>query len=736
MTRLQSSSALVATLSVVLLFAVALPASTVAQEREDAIRTADYDVRDLSFPALRDFDTPEPERMTLDNGLTVLLLEDHELPQVHAVARIGTGSVYEPAEKRGLATIAGTVMRTGGTESMTPDSLNQTLENIGATVETYIGQTSGSAYMSTLSDGVDTVLPVFADVLRNPAFAKAKVDQAKSQVKSGISRRNDQARQIAIREFDKLVYGDDSPYARTKEYFTVDRIDRQDLVDFHETYYHPKNVILSVWGDFDAASMKEKIRAAFVDWESPGNFERPTPPKPTTNRSYSVNVIQKSDVTQSTVLIGHPGSLERNDPDYPAVTVMNEVLSGGFSGRLFQNVRSEKGLAYSVFGRYTANYDRPGRFFAGVFSKSPSTVEATNAVMHEVRRMREAPPTDDELSLAKDSYLNSFVFKFDTKREVLGRLMTYQYYDYPQDFLQQTKAGIEEVTAADVERVSNEYLYPGESHILVVGNRAEFSDSLSSLTNEGSVNEIDISIPQRPPGDTASGEPVSAEAKAAGMNVLKEARSRLGGSAFSKVETLRMKGSQTITRGGRTISLDLTVTQSMSGRSRTEVSTPRGEIVMLVNGDKGVQKMGSRSRSMSGQKVEEQKAQLWRSIPYLMANLDREGLTVQDQGTTTVEGTTYQTLKVAPPVGSPYTLYVQPESLRPARLSYTATTRKGPKDASSILSGYKSVSGLQIPHETVTYHDGEKVAETVVSTVTVNPDVEPSLFEVDGTSKK
>ena len=254
------------------LFLIGLGAAQPASAQEEDIQTADYDVTELTYPDLRDFEVPEPERVQLENGMTVFLLEDSELPQVNATAQIGVGSVYEPAEKRGLASITGTVMRTGGTESMAPDSLNTVLENIGATVETSIGETSGSAYMSTLADHVDTVLPVFAEVLRQPAFAEDRVQQAKSRIKSGISRRNDNASSIVGRVFDKVLYGEDSPYARTPELYTVDRVQRQDLVDFHDQYFHPNNVILSVWGDFDADQMEQKLREQFGDWEAPDDF--------------------------------------------------------------------------------------------------------------------------------------------------------------------------------------------------------------------------------------------------------------------------------------------------------------------------------------------------------------------------------------------------------------------------------------------------------------------------------
>ena len=276
MHRFPSFHRVLFSLAALLLMAlVALPAQ--AQD----IGTSDYNVQNLTYPELDAIDTPEPRRVELDNGLIIYLLEDDELPLISASARVGTGSVYEPAEMVGLASVTGTVMRTGGTESMTADSINQVLESLGASVESGIGSTSGSVSMSTLAEHVDHVLPIFADVLRQPAFAQEKIDLAKNQRKSAISRRNDNAQAIAAREMDKLIYGADSPYARTAEYYTIDRIAREDVVEFYETYVHPNNTILSVWGDFDAEAMEGRLREAFGNWQPAEDFESPTPPAPT-----------------------------------------------------------------------------------------------------------------------------------------------------------------------------------------------------------------------------------------------------------------------------------------------------------------------------------------------------------------------------------------------------------------------------------------------------------------------
>ncbi len=720
-----------------LLIGVALaawaPPPAAAQAPATEVDTADYNVQDLTYPELRDFDIPDPQRVELDNGMTIFLLEDRELPQVNAAARIGVGSVYEPHEKRGLAAITGTVMRTGGTASMAPDSLNLVLENLGATVETNMGETSGSAFMSTLADHVGTVLPVFADVLRSPAFAEAKVQQAKSQQKSGISRRNDDARQIASREFDKILYGADSPYARTPEYYTIDRITQQDLAEFHAQHVQPSNVILSVWGDFDADAMEEMIREQFGDWEAPADFEPPTPPAPEARRASSVNFIQKSDVNQSTIFMGHPGEITRESEDYAAVTIMNQVLSGGFSSRLFQTVRKEMGLAYSVFGSYSAGYERPGRFFAGVFTKSGSTVEATNAVMNEVEGMRTTPPTNEELSLAKDSYLNSFVFNFDTEREVLGRLMTYEYYDYPSDFLQQTKDRIENVTSSDVQRVAQSYLHPEAAHVLIVGNRDQFSDSLATLTEEGTVNEIDISIPTSPPSEEA---PATAASQKAGREALMQAKEALGGSAFDDLQSLRVASKQSVETPQGTQTIESTLLVALPGKMRAEQTLPNGmQIVIADDGSTMTMKTPRGTQTAPPQMRKQAKGTLWRSLPYLMAHLDHEELSVQSQGTTTVEGMEYEAVKVTPPTGSAITLYLDPETYRPARMDYTAMSRQGPQSQTDVYSDFQTHSGIMIPHTTVTYQDGEKQAETTISTVAINSDVSPSVFSLGDASE-
>jgi predicted Zn-dependent peptidase len=455
----------------------------------------------LKFPKLGDIEIPGIEKVTLANGIRLFLLEDHELPLIDVSARIRVGSVYEPADKIGLASITGTVMRTGGTKSKTGDQIDEELEQIAASVETGIGLNSGYASVSVLKDDIDTGLAILADVLMNPAFREDKIELAKIMHRSSIARRNDQVAQIAGREFNKLIYSPDSIYARQTEYATIDNISRDDLIAFHKKFFHPNNVMLSVCGDFNTKEMVKKIEEAFKGWELVSAERRAVAGKADVDKlavpqvQYefrpTVNVIHKDDINQANIRMGHIGCL-MSDPDYFALIVMNRILGTGFTSRLFRNVRSREGLAYSVFGNYSADYDHPGVFYVGCQTKSQSTVHAIRAMLQEVKKMTESEVTDEELAIAKDSYLNSFVFNFDSKNQIVNRLLTYEYFGYPPDFLQKTKANVEKVTKADVLRVARNHLVPDKMQILAVGRPQDFDEPPSVL---GQVREIDITIP-------------------------------------------------------------------------------------------------------------------------------------------------------------------------------------------------------------------------------------------------
>ncbi|MXW65212.1 MAG: insulinase family protein [Bacteroidetes bacterium SB0662_bin_6] len=678
---------------------------------------------DIDTPPLPEFDIPEPEQVTLPNGMIVFLIENHELPLISMSARVGAGAVYEPAGKVGLASIAGQVMRTGGTENVDADALNLRLENMGAQIEASIGTVSGQVFMSSLTETVDEVLPLFADVVMHPAFPQDKIDLAKTQAKSGISRRNDEAQSIVNREFDKLVYGADSPYARHTEYATIDAIERQDLIDFHGEYFLPNNTILGVWGDFDTAEMVAKLESAFAAWQAQEDFVRPTQPIPDTGSEYGVYYAPKADVTQSTILMGHPGEITMNHPDYFAVTVMNQVLSG-FTGRLFQNVRDDKGLAYAVFGAYTANFERPGQFYAGIMTKSESTVDGTEAVREEIEKMRAAPPSEEELQLAKDNYLNSFVFNFDTRQEIVNRMMTYAYYDYPLDFLNQVREGVQAVDASEVHRVAQKYLRPDDMKIIAVGNGDDFGRPLTDL---GEVETIDITIPTGlEPAPEATEETLSE-----GQELFEKAVDTLGGrEAFAAIKTLR----QALTTAGSTpdgqqFEVEMMQYVAYPDRVRLEMNQPGlGPITIVVNGDDIMLDTPQGVMPAPPMVSEPIKAQIDRDI---ISILGRDDLTVQHLGLEELEGgQTVDVLSITVPgMANPIQLLLDPDTHEPVGVRYS----EGPVQALALITEMQEVGGVRLPSRLETYMDGAPAGSTELETE-INVELPDHLFELEAST--
>ena len=449
----------------------------------------------IPVPPLAPFHPEPPKRIELKNGVVILLEEDHELPFINGTINLRGGERDVPAAQTGLIALYGDTWRTSGTTTMNGDKLDDLLEAKAAKVETGGDVDSTDVSWSCLTKDEDQVFGIAVDLLEHPAFSNDKLTLAKQQAVAGIVRRNDDAGAIAEREAAMLVYGKNSPYARQPEISTVMSVTIDDLKTWHAKTLTPNNMIIAVEGDFDSAVMEKKLRDTFESmprgaaWPKPaGNFQGPTP---------GLYFVDKNDVNQSNVWIVGLGT-ERNNPDYYALNVMNEIFSGGFGSRLFQEVRTKLGLAYSVDGRYGASYDHPGVFYTAASTKSESTVQATKAMLGEIDDLRTRPFTQAELTSAKDQLLNSFIFHYDSKEKILTEAVTLEFYGYPQDFLDKYRAGVEAVTTADLERVAKKYIDPSKLAVLVVGNESQFGTPLTTL-NLGSAHPIDITIPM-PPG--------------------------------------------------------------------------------------------------------------------------------------------------------------------------------------------------------------------------------------------
>ena len=679
----------------------------------------------LIFPPLNQPQPPVPRRVELDNGMIIYLLEDHELPIVDISVRIRTGAIYEPADKIGLAGITGAVMRTGGTVSKTGDELDEILENLAASVEVGIGDDSGTASMSVLKEDLDTGLSVLADVLMNPAFREDKIDLEKVQHHSAIARRNDNPGSITRREFRKLIYGADSPYARTTEYDTINSITRDDLVDFHARYFRPNNVILGVLGDFNSEEVLDKIRMAFKGWQ-PRAIDLPEKPEVPELMARRVALVTKDDVNQTNIRMGHVGWMRSNE-DYPALVVGCQILGIGFSSRLMNSIRVEKGLAYSVGNNYGAGYDVPGVFLIVCATKSESTVTATEAILAEVERMRAEEVSDEELKQAIDGFMNSSVFDYDSKGEILSRALRYAYYDYPQDFVEQLMAGIRNVTKSDVKRVVAKYLHPDKFTILAVGKAGDFDKPLDSL---GEVTEIDITIPNPSPEPVPeAGEEDVAKAR----EILAAAVDAHGGlENLMQVRTMVSSGQIVMDTPAGEMALDGQVTVLLPDKARYDLTMEAMGMKMsrILDGQSVWMTSPQGAQALPESFADEGRNELFRLNPQLLAYVSSDEARVQHLGEEDVNGKMADAVLVSDTPAGSITLFIDQESKYIVKKEFRALGQQGgPVQREEFLSDYRDISGVKIAFNVVSIDNGEKAAEVTLGEVTINVEVDESIFE-------
>ncbi|MBI3814270.1 MAG: insulinase family protein [Nitrospinae bacterium] len=429
----------------------------------------------LKFEQMK-FNPPNTEMVLLNNGIILHILQDKELPVIEMVAVVRTGSIYEPEDKTGLADITGRVMRSGGTVNMSGEEINERLEFIAGSVEVGIGGDSGTASMSVMKKDMDTGLKIFADILMNPAFREDKLDMEKQKTIEAIRRQNDDPSNIARREFRKVVYGS-HPYGRSPTIDTISRIKRDDMIQFHKKYFHPNNVIMGIAGDFDKEEMIKKIEEVFKDWKIE-YIDFPHAAKIKENFEKSTNFAFK-DTNQSVIRMGHLG-IRQNNPDYYAVMVMDDILGGGsFTSRLMKEVRSDRGLAYSVWSVFAAGKLDLGIFAAGCETKSESTYEVITLIQNIIEGMMRSPVSDEELQIAKEAIINSFIFGFTSNMQVVNQRINIQYYNLPEDYLEKYRENISKVTKEDVMRVAKKYLHPDKLALVVVGDDKKFDKPLS-----------------------------------------------------------------------------------------------------------------------------------------------------------------------------------------------------------------------------------------------------------------
>lgn len=459
---------------------IAEPTRTAARQLPSAL---DVDPTTIAAPPL-EFALREPRIITLANGLQVYLLEDHTTPLVLLRALVNSGAVDEPADKLGLTSIMSSVLTTGGAGSKSPQELEELLSFHAADLSAGTGDESSTVQLSIRSADLQTLLPVFADVLQRPRFDEKRFEIARGRLLEVLRRREDRPDSVASRALSKAVFGPDSLLGREAVERTVKAVTLGDVKKFHAATWGASSTRLIITGDFDATALQKLLEQHFASWKGGTAAVRNWGLEQPYQRRV---IVVPRTIAQAKVRIGTFGYARRSELEYP-LRLANTVLGTFGVGRLYREIRDEKGLAYSAYSSVGPG-PTSGLFTAGFDTRPEQVGEALEAAT----RILSGVSTNDavtaaELRTAKDVALNTFAFRFDGAAKIAFERAQLDLYGYPPDYLSTWRQKISSVTV-DALSKSSAQLDDG-LQIIVVGPPGKLGD-LSRFGPVSTINDVE-----------------------------------------------------------------------------------------------------------------------------------------------------------------------------------------------------------------------------------------------------
>ncbi len=458
--------------------------------------TIAYSAETTAMPQLADpdklqcqpiqFIPPQAQRVVLDNGIILYVFEDHELPILNISAVIRTGSDYDPVGKEGLAELTGTVMRTGGTNSMSGSAIDDALDFFAGSITVSMNRDSASISLSVLKKDLDEGLNIFTQILTNPAYEESKIKLAKGLKIEELRRIADDPQKLAFREFKRLLYHN-NPAGRFPSLTSVNNIQRDDIVQFYRSFFYPGNIMMVVTGDISREDAISKIKDHFGSWnKAKKNYDLPSIPVKQKKHTYFLF----KDIPQ-TIVISAQFAPGKKEPDaYPFEVLDFIVGSGGFRSLIFQEVRNNLGLAYSTGSLYTKKSEY-GVFVVYAITKAESTTEVLSIIHSIIKDLRNSIIDNKEIERAIRSINNNFIFSFLSAKQIAYQQLMIEYEHLPEDYLATYRDRIAQVKAEDIKKMAVKYLSIDESVTLVVGNENVYKQM---LTTYGNVTRIESKL--------------------------------------------------------------------------------------------------------------------------------------------------------------------------------------------------------------------------------------------------
>jgi predicted Zn-dependent peptidase len=710
--------------------------------------------------AAHDIKFPPYQIQTLPNGLRVVAVLHHEQPAVSMRLLIGSGSSSDPAGKLGLAQLLASLLDQG-TTTMTAKEINDDVDFIGAEVGAGAAHDLTFLNMIAMKDNFEHGLRMIADMAEHPAFAPEEIVRQRQQVLSFLQVNLQDPGYLANAVFDRLVYGP-NPYGlpNSGTPATIDAITRDDLLQFHETYFVPNNAILAIVGDVTAEEAFETAAKVFGDWKAHA-FPKPALADPP-NSTRRVVVVDKPDAVQTEVRVGNIG-IPRNHPDYMALNLAIRILGGEGINRLHQVLRTERALTYGA----EADLDTlktSGDIEASTNTRSDATGEVLRLIVDEFWRLQRERVSDGELAAAKAYLTGNFPLTIETPDAIALQVLNAVFYGLPLDQLQTFRERVNRVTADDIERVARYYLKPDAVSVVLVGNAAAFSQQLRGA-GFGKYETIPLQkfdlLSKDFKGADGAGKagaagkvgragapmvtlarfqapsprrPVVAEEGEKAKALLDQVIAAKGGlGTLRGIKSIKAVTTATMTSPGGAVSAETTTYLQYPNRVRVETKTPQGLEAQVYDGTHGWIRDATGVHEVTDRtQLDDMATSLQRDTVAALLAASRGDLRARLLPDVKGEdGSLRHALELSSPSFEPLVLSIDPRTNLVAKQAYVVRAPSKPL-VEELFSDYRRVNGVSVAFRAEVRTGGRTMMLRTLSSIAINPPLDQKLFARPG----
>lgn len=657
------------------------------------------------------------QSFTLENGLQVFVVENHKLPQVSYSLTLDVDPVLE-GDMAGYKSATGELLSTG-TKNRTKDQINEQIDFIGASLNTY----SEGIYASSLKKHQEKLLDIMSDVLMNAEFKQEELDKIKKQTISGIQSSKDNPDAIATNVTSALLYGKNHPYGEINTEKTVENITLDKCKEYYTTYFRPNSAYIAVVGDITLAEAKPLIEKYFSKWqkaEVPVNkYKTPIAPEKT-----KVAFVHKEGSTQSLINITYPINLKQNNPDVIKAKILNSILGGGSTARLFMNLREGHGYTYGAYSSVTPD-ELVGRFNATAKVRNEVTDSAVIEFMVELRKIVNEKVTEQELQDIKNYMTGTFAYSLQDPQTIANFALNIAKYKLPADYYTTYLKKLSEVTVDDIKAVAEKYIKPDNAYIVVVGDKS-VAGTLTPFSADGKVsfydnfgNDYVEALKPAPAGVTAQTILESAVKAKYGMASGKALDKKL-----SKIKDITVKMNASIQ--GQTIG----VTRYQKAPNKFAMVMAMGTMVIqkqTFDGTVGKVSGMQGNKTMEGAELEDMKAS---SAMFADLNMEKAGFKHTLLGIEPLEGKEAYKLEKISPSGEKETVwYDVTTGLQVKTMSVKTNEQMGGEfTVVGLYDNYKEVNGIKFAHKIVQSF-GPQSLDMEVTSVEVNTKLGDDIFQ-------